>query len=58
MKNFKYIYTIIISTLIAPMFSSDAINKINKSFIVSGSIESIIDEQIDYDELILVQRDI
>ena len=58
MKNFKYIYIIIILTLISSMFSSDAISKINKSFIVSGSIESIIDEQIDYDELILVQLDI
>ena len=58
MKNFKYIYIIIILTLISSMFSSDATSKINKSFIVSGSIESIIDEQIDYDELILVQLDI
>ena len=40
------------------MFSSDAINKINKSFIVSGSIESLIDEEVDYDELVLVQLDI
>ena len=58
MKNFIYICIIIISTLISSIFSSDAINKINKSFIRSGSIESIIDEQIDYDELILVQLDI
>ena len=37
------------------MFSSDVINK---SFIVSGSIESLIDNKIDYDELVLVQLDI
>ena len=58
MKNFKYIYIIVISTIISSIFSSDDINKINKSFIISGSIESLIDEEIDYDELILVQLDI
>ena len=58
MKNFKYIYIIIILILISSMFSSDAINKINKSLLFQVALNLLLMNKIDYDELVLVQLDI
>ena len=49
------IYLLLLSSFI---FSSDINDKINRPFIESGSIESLIQSNIEYDELILVQIDV
>ena len=40
------------------IFPSDLNDKINRSFVQSGSIESLIQSNMEYDELILIQLDI
>ena len=51
-------YIILLLFLFSIILSSDLNDKINRSFIQSGPIESLIQSNMEYDELILIQLDI
>ena len=53
-KNYMFLLLFLFSFI----FSSGLNDKINRSFIQSGSIESLIQSNIEYDELILIQLDV
>ena len=58
MINLTKKYITLLFFLFSVVFPSDLNDKINKSFIQSGSIESLIQSDVEYNELILIQLDI